>query len=343
MKPDISLVFFSNDTGVALKSEEIIEDLVRTLRAKGFEFTREATFLEFLGIKYTDLSDGSIAMTQRGLIDKIIAATDMENYNPKHTPALKAALGSDSDGEPMSESWSYPSIIGMILYLASNTRPDIAFAVSQVARYSHHPKQSHANAVKHIVRYLSKTCDKGIIVKASVDLSLDCFVDADFAGRFGRDPGTEPTSVKSRTGYIVKLGGCPVFWKSQLQSSIALSTSEAEYVALSQSLRVILPMQQLLNKIITHVDVPPEFHSIDSTIRATVFEDNNSALQLATTHHVTNRTRYYATKWHWLWDAVRTGKVKIGLIDTAEQDADYLTIGLVQEPFESNRWSNQGW
>ena len=343
MKPDIFLVFFCDDTGVAAKSEDIIEDLVKTLRAKGFELTREATFSEFLGIKYTDHSDGSISMTQKGLIDKIIAATEMENCNPKHTPALKAALGLDSEGEQMSESWSYPSIIGMLLYLTTNTRPDISFAVSQVARYSHHPKQSHANAVKHIVRYLSKTCDKGIIVKASVDLSLDCFVDADFTGRYGRDPDTESTSVKSRTGYIVKLGGCPVFWKSQLQSSIALSTAEAEYVALSQSLRVLLPMQELLNEIITHVDVPPEFHVVDSTIRATVFEDTNSALQLATTHRVTNRTRYYAVKWHWFWDAVRTGKVKVAAIDTAEQDADYLTKGLVQEPFESNRRSNQGW
>ena len=88
MKPDIFLVFFCDDTGVAAKSEDIIEDLVKTLRAKGFELTREATFSEFLGIKYTDHSDGSISMTQKGLIDKIIAATEMENCNPKHTPAL---------------------------------------------------------------------------------------------------------------------------------------------------------------------------------------------------------------------------------------------------------------
>ena len=343
MKKDIFLIFFCDDTGVAAKSETDIQELVDALSAKGFELTREATFSEFLGIKYTDLSDGSIAMTQKGLIEKIIAATDMENCNPKHTPAIKAALGLDPDGKSMSESWSYLSIIGMLLYLTTNTRPDIAFAVSQVARYSHEPKQSHANAVKQIVRYLSKTRDKGIIVRPSVEFSLDCFVDADFAGRYGRDPDTEPTSVKSRTGYIIKLGGCPVFWKSQLQSSIALSTAEAEYVALSQSLRVLLPMQELLTEIIEHVDVPSEFYSVDSTIRATVFEDNNSALLLATTHRVTNRTRYYAVKWHWFWEAHRLGKFKVAPIDTTDQNADYFTKGLVQVPFESNRKSNQGW
>ena len=124
---------------------------------------------------------------------------------------------------------------------------------------------------------------------------------------------------------------------------IALSTAEAEYVALSQSLRVLLPMQELLTEIIEHVDVPSEFNSVDSTIRAPVFEDNNSALLLATTHRVTNRTRYYAVKWHWFWEAHRLGKFKVEPVDTNEQDADYFTKGLVQEPFESNRKSNQGW
>ena len=343
MKRDIFIIFFCDDTGVAAKSESIVEELVNALIQKGFELSREASFSEFLGIKYNELTDGSISMTQKGLINKIIAATNMEGCNPKHTPALKAALGLDPDGAPMSESWSYPSVIGMLLYLSTNTRPDIAFAVSQVARYSHNPKQSHAAAVKHLVRYLSKTKDNGIIVKPSDSFSLDCYVDADFAGRYGRDPDSDPTSVKSRTGYIIKLGGCPVFWKSQLQSCIALSTAEAEYVALSQSVRVLLPMKELLLEIIDNVDVPTEFSSVKSTVKATVFEDNNSALQLATTQRVTNRTRYYAVKWHWFWDAVRNNKVKIEPIATNEQDTDYLTKGLVQEPFESNRKSNQGW
>ena len=343
MKADIFLVFFCDDAGVAAKSESVIDKLVRDLVEQGFELTREESFSEFLGIKYEELQDGAIVMTQKGLVDKIIAATDMENCNPKHTPALKAALGMDPDGEPMKDTWSYLSIVGMLLYLSTNTRPDITFAVSQVARYSHNPRESHANAVKHIVRYLAKTRDKGIIVKPSVLLTLDCYADADFAGLYGRDPSTESTSVKSRTGYIIKLGGCPVFWKSQLQTSIALSTAESEYVALSQSLRVLLPMQELLLEIIKHVNVPTAFRSIESTVRATVFEDNNSALRLATTHRVTNRTRYYAVNWHWFWDHARSGKFKIVAVGTSDQDADYLTKGLVRELFESNRKSNQGW
>ena len=102
-------------------------------------------------------------MTQPGLIKKIIAATGMEDCNPNWFPASPMALGSDEDGEPMTEIWGYSSIVGMMLYLSTNTRPDITFAVSQVARFSHTPKQSHAAAVKTIVRYLAHTICHGTI------------------------------------------------------------------------------------------------------------------------------------------------------------------------------------
>ena len=70
---------------------------------------------------------------------------------------MMESLGSDPDGKEMTDPWNYRSVIGMLLYLSGNTRPDIQFAVSQVARFSHSPKQSHANAVKHIIQYLKGT------------------------------------------------------------------------------------------------------------------------------------------------------------------------------------------
>eukprot|EP00972_Heterocapsa_arctica_P038481 5669739-Heterocapsa_arctica.AAC.1 len=90
-------------------------------------------------------------MTQEGLIKKIIETAGMEDCNSNRTPTTKEALGSDEDGQPMEDKWNYRSIIGMLLYLSTNTRPDISFAVSQVARFSHAPKKSHASAVKTII------------------------------------------------------------------------------------------------------------------------------------------------------------------------------------------------
>ena len=85
-----------------------------------------------------------------------------------------------------------------------------------------------------------------MIIKPTADLSLELYVDADFAGLWNAEKGDDSTSVKSRTGYIIMIGGTPVIWTSKLQTEIALSTCEAEYIALSTAMRALLPMRELL-------------------------------------------------------------------------------------------------
>ena len=147
-------------------------------------------------------------MTQPALIEKIIEATGMQNCNRSPTPATpNQPLGKDPDGEPMNEPWSYPSVVGMLLYLSTNSRPDICYAVSQVARFTHNSMQSHATAIKRIVRHLAGTKDKGSIMKPDGTLQLNCMSDADFAGLCNHDPMEDKSSAKSRMGCIISLGG----------------------------------------------------------------------------------------------------------------------------------------
>ena len=340
-KTNMMVVQYVDDLAVAAKDETLVNELIARLQGRGFELTREGSFSEFLGIKFDqDPVTKSINMTQKGLIQKIIETTGMTDCKPNWTPAATEALGIDPDGEPMTEEWSYPSIVGMLLYLTTNTRPDLAFAVSQVARFTHSPKQSHASAVKTIVRYLHRTSDQGMIFSPTGNFELEMYVDADFGGLYRRDPDSEPTSAKSRTGFLINLGGCPLLWKSHLQSSISLSTTESEYSALSSSLRTLLPLQALLLEVIIALELSAELRA---TVISTVFEDNAACLLLATTHRTTNRTKYYHIKWHWFWDSVRRGLVSIKAISTKDQRADYLTKGLVRETFERIRKLVQGW
>jgi hypothetical protein len=115
--------------------------------------------------------------------------------------------------------------------------------------------------MKTIVRYLHCTADKGTIVTPTGDLSLDCYVDADFPGLHGRDPDHFDTRAKSCTGYIITLGGCPILWRSQLQPEIYLSTLESENSALSASMRTLLPLCDLLGEICKELTLPPDFKS----------------------------------------------------------------------------------
>jgi hypothetical protein len=337
---NLILVQYVDDCGIGAPNMEIINDFVQKLKDKGFTLTQEESFAEFLGIKFNPLDDGSIELTQKGLITKILQAANMTDCNPNALPAAQAALGADKDGEPMQETWNYRAIVGMLLYLSTNTRPDIAFAVSQVARFSTNPKKSHASAIKTILRYLKKTHDKGTIMRPTKAFSLDLHTDADFCGLFKREDDRDPNVAKSRSGWIIQLCGCPLIWKSQLQSHITQSTTEAEYAALTSSLRVLLPLKKLIQEMVNemgHEDLQ------NTKVHATVFEDNQSAYYLATNQRITNRTKYFLAKWHWFWDSYNKGEFDIIKCPTDEQRADYFTKALSKDLFENNRRAVQGW
>ena len=341
MKPNMMMVLYVHDAGISAKYKKDVDDLIDNLRNRGFELTREGSFSEFLGIKFVrDDKEGTITATQQGLIQKIIKTTNMEDSNPNWTPALTTALGIDPDGEPMDEEWSYPSVVGMLLYLSTNTRPDITMAVSQVARFNHSPKKSHATAVKMIIRYLKRTHDKGTVIRPTGTLELDCWVDASFGNLYKVDPDDEPSAAKSREGYIITLGGCPLLWRSRLQSTIALSTQEAEYSALSHSMRTLLPIRAVVIELTIALNLP---HHLSATIRSRVFEDNNGALLLATNQRITSRTKHYLIQWHFFWTHVKDGRVVVERVSTNLQRADYMTKGMPRVPYETCRFYNQGW
>lgn len=182
-------------------------------------------------------------------------------------------------------------------------------------------------------------------MKIDGKLDLDLYVDADFCGLFNVEKPEDPNSVRSRSGYIIKLSNCPLTWKSQLQNSITCSTLEAEYNALSIALKSLLPLKRLLIEAASKVNIPA---TLRSTIRARAFEDNQGAYFLANNQRITSRTRWYLNKWHWFWqfvnkDGVEGDSVAILECDTSLQDADYFTKALSREPFEANRFRVQGW
>jgi Reverse transcriptase (RNA-dependent DNA polymerase) len=317
------------------KLDSMINDLSSEL-----ELTREGDLAAFLGIQISNSDTGSLTFTQAGLIDRILVATNLTNCNPSSTPALKDALGPDSTGPLACESWNYRSIVGMLLYLASNSRPDIAFAVHQCARFSHAPRASHEIALKRICRYLKGTSDKGIIFTPTSDFGLDCYCDSDYAGLFGRENSDDPISAKSRTGYVITLSGCPLIWVSKLQTTIALSTMEAEYQALSQSCRDLIPLRHLIQEAATAFRLSDQF-SVRSYSK--IYEDNTACLSQASMPKMTPRTKHIAVSYHWFREYVASGALHICKVDTKANLADIFTKGLVRESFTAIRSLLCGW
>ena len=134
-------------------------------------------------------------------------------------------------------------MIGMMIYLFSNAHPEIQFAVHQCARFIHCPQSSHKEAVKQICRYLQGVKCKGLIFQPNTNLQLNFYVDTNFSGLWNYENVHYVVCVKSQTGYVLTLGGCPIQWSSKLQSKIALSTTEAKYIALSQTMQDLIPLR----------------------------------------------------------------------------------------------------
>ena len=116
-------------------------------------------------------------MTQEGLIERIIEALglNLDLSTPRATPCLKALLTKDLDVDPYHGSFTYASMVGMLLYLAGHSYPDIAYSVSQAARFTFSPKHSHEQALKLIGRYLLKMRDKGLVLTPTHKLNIDAY------------------------------------------------------------------------------------------------------------------------------------------------------------------------
>jgi hypothetical protein len=175
------------------------------------------------------------------------------------------------------------------------------------------------------------------------------YVDADFAGLWHQQHSALRESVLSRTGYIITYCGCPIHWVSKLQSKIALSTTEREYIALSMATRDLLPIRRILQEVHRHglVQVPLQAQyntTHTNTLAPTmIFEDNASCIVLANSDNTKPRTKHIAIKWHHFRDQVRNGHIKIVKVASNYNWADILTKPLTRQKHEALQKMIIGW
>ena len=127
-------------------------------------------------------------------------------------------LGKDANGSEAKRDCpnSHASVIGMMLYLVSNKRPYISFAVHQCARFIHNTEVSHETDVKRICWYLKGTKDNGLVFNPSKKLVVGFYAGADFSGLWGHENPQDPICARSRTGFVVTFSNCTLFWVSKI-------------------------------------------------------------------------------------------------------------------------------
>ncbi|KAL5538278.1 hypothetical protein UlMin_045948 [Ulmus minor] len=205
------------------------------------------------------------------------------------------------------ESIPYASAVGSIMHTMVCTRPDLAYSASLVSRFMSNPGRGHWKAVKWILRYVKGTSDVGLLYKRceGSGAKLMGYVDADYAGDLDKR--------RSLTGYFFTLFGCTVSWKAQLQPVVALSTTEAEYIAATEGVKEAMWLKGLVGELGCMHD------------KVEVFCDNQSSIHLTKNQMFHERTKHIDIKLHFIRDVVSQGTVSVEKIYTDENPSDMMT------------------
>jgi hypothetical protein len=246
-------MLYTDDSLLAGPDKGEIEKVIDDLQNKAkLAITVEGNLADFLGVNIDRKSNGTIHLTQPRLIDQINQDLRLQGENVKQrtTPAASSKLLTrHSNLKPFDNSFNYRLVIGEPNYLKKATRSDISYVVHQCTWFVSDLKVEHGEAVQCLGRYLKGTHNKGAIMRPVPEKELEVFVNASFCGDW--DPveaARDRDTAQSWHGYIINYAGGPLLWKTQLQTEVALLSTENEYTGLSSVLRDDIPIMQLLKE-----------------------------------------------------------------------------------------------
>jgi hypothetical protein len=316
---------YTDDSILAGPDQAEIDKIIKEMQQANLDITIEDNLQDFPGVNIDKHEDGSIHLTQPHLIDQILDDLPLNNDNisGKITPATSSNLLSRHSGsKPFDNSFNYRSVIGKLNYLEKSSRSDIAYIIHQLARFSSDPEKEHGQALRWQGRYLKAMRLQGTTLRVDKSKDLEVYVDANFSGNWDPKETQDRDTARSRHGCIITYAGCAILWKMQMQTDIALSSTESEYTGLPYALRDAIPIMELLKEL--KKKKFPVWLTIPN-VHCKVFEDNSGALEMATVHKLRPRTKHLNVKLHHFRDYVTRKEISIHPIDTSMQLANYLT------------------
>jgi len=309
-KNELILVIWVDDGLIAAQDKILIENLLEHLE-KHVEIKREIV-KHFLGMEISRKDDGSIFINQQSYIENVLETFNMQNCKEVSTPGPTMDLNMEDNN---LVSVPYREAIGKLLFLASVTRPDIAYATNQLSSYMESPRLVHWEGVKRIFRYLKGTKTYGLYFQHNSNEKLNSFSDADFAG--------DTKTRKSTSGFVITLGETAFSWFSKRQTMVALSTAEAEYIAAADAVKEIIVISNLA-KDLGICEEPITLHV-----------DNQSAIRMILDESAQKRTKHIDIRFHFIKDTI--GKqINVSYVQSQDQLADMLTKSLTKEKFKKN-------
>jgi hypothetical protein len=309
--PVYILVFV--DDIMVICSDKTVSAQVKTDLMKRFDIRDLGNITRFIGIRVTRY-EKLIKIDQTNMINEMVKKFNMDDAKTKiipMSPSIKL-VKTVPGNELNTVKFPYRELIGSLLYVSVCTRPDISYSVGVLARHMSNPSLEHWHAAKDVLRYLSGTADYGIYY-GNGELSLSGFCDADYAG--------DLSTRRSTTAYVFMLNGGIISWSSRLQPTVALSTTEAEYMAAAAATKEVLWLRTLLS----------ELGIITGTI--TISADNQAAIKLLKNPVISNRSKHIDVQHHFAREHVVRKDVDFAYVPTDSMLADIMTKALPENKF----------
>jgi len=288
---------------------------------KHWEITDHGPISWFLGFEIKrDRKARTISINQSAYIQRVLEKFNLTNAKPVSTPMEPAAQFSVEQCPSSMNQLSrmkgipYSEAIGSILWAAVVSRPDIAFAVGTLSQFIQNPGHVHWEGVKRVIIYLGNTKDKWLTFGGKTETGIQGYCDADWASQKHRH---------SISGYSFHFGVGAVTWSSKKQHIIALSSTEAEYIAQTHAAKEGIWLQTFVAEIL---GTKPAAIKINC--------DNQGAIALAKDNKFHSRTKHIDLRYHFIREAVEDGKINISYIPTDQNVSDLLTKALARSKFQ---------
>lgn len=331
------VLVYVDDISIVSPSKSQIQ-WFKTQFAKSFKIKDLGELQKILGIEVErDRPNRTIRLSQTTYIKKVLKGLDMEEN--RHRGKTNIPLNGYNDISPagpdeeLIDSTDYSRVIGKLMHMMVYTRPDIAFALGRLAQFMSNPAVRHGHGVKALLRYLRSNPDMPIVYQGDDNeaIQLVGYSDADYAA--------DKSDRKCIMGQIFMLGGGPISWASRKQRSVSTSTTEAEYMALSECSRQAVWLTSLFTELgypelINPMHKQASVSTIDNPEAMMELKgDNNGAIALVKNRQVSERSKHIDVAYHYIRDLQRQGRIDVSYISTNDMKADGLTKPLAVQKF----------
>lgn len=306
----VILCLYVDDMLIIGSDDKIIKSTKDMLKSK-FDMKDMGLADVILGVKITRTQNG-LVLSQTHYVDKILEKFNQGDTSIARTPIDTSQHLSKNRGDSVAQV-EYSRIIGSLMYLMSCTRPDLAYAVSRLSRYTSNPSSEHWKSITRLLRYVRYTREYGLHYE-SYPVVIEGYSDANWI--------SDIKDSRSTSGYVFTLGGAAISWKSSKQTVIARSTMESEFIALDKCGEEAEWLRQFVE------DIPRWPKPVTAIC---IHCDSQSAIGRAQSTMYNGKSRHIRRRHNTIRQLLSTGVISIDYVKSKDNIADPLTKGLSRD------------